>query len=60
MNEDRTIMPIRYMTIDDMEETGEFDSDFIQYLRAISCNRSSKSEMARNQYDAKKHQAIYP
>jgi hypothetical protein len=33
MKEDRIIMPIRYLTIDDMEDTGEFDPEFIKFLK---------------------------
>ena len=29
----RIAMPFRYLTIEDIEETGESDPDFIQWLR---------------------------
>lgn len=30
----RTVLPVRYITCEDMEKTGEFDPDFIQQLKA--------------------------
>ena len=46
----RLVLPIRWLTIADMEECGEFEPDFIEYLKSISCNRSSKSDTALNIY----------
>ena len=47
----RLVLPIRWLTIADMEECGEFDPDFLEYLKSFGGNRASKSEVMREQYE---------